>query len=224
MQSEMKRRSTSDIAYLELRRRIVEWELLPFEQLVEETLSTDLQYSRTPLRKALYRLELEGLIVRLPNGRMHVADITVQEVEEIFKTREVLEGLLARDACNKLTDNQMILLSDALSLMKIAAEQDRKMDTVKYGSDFHKIIQEASVNNTAIRFINQINHRIDRYRRIGGKNDPDYDPIRPVIEHTSIYNAFLKRDAELAERLMREHIQSSFIKAKATLENYFNQS
>lgn len=215
-----KRLSASDVAYLEVKRCITEWEYAPGVQLIEENLSRDLEVSRTPLRQALYRLELEGLIIRQPNGRIHVAPITVEEVEEIFKVREVLEGLLAREATAHVTVEHLQRLEDVLELMRRAAEQNRNQDTVKYGSNFHQILHDLSGNHTAMRFLEQLNSRIERYRRIGGYKNPGYVAMRPVEEHQQIFLAVSKGDAAEVEAAMRQHIRHSFYVAKETLELY----
>lgn len=215
-----KRLSASDVAYQELKRAITEWEYAPGEQLVEESLSKELQVSRTPLRQALYRLELEGLIIRQPNGRMNVAPITVEEVEEIYKVREVLEGLLAREATPHITVENLQRLEDILEMMRRSAEQNRKEDTVKYGSDFHQLLHDLSGNETAKRFLEQLKSRIERYRRISGYNNPGYVPMRPVVEHRQILNALSHGDPDEAEEAMRKHIRNSFSVAKETIELY----
>lgn len=220
--SHSKRYSASDVAYFEVKRRITEWEFAPGEQLIEENLSGDLEVSRTPLRQALYRLELEGLILRQSNGRVYVAPITAEEVEEIFKLREVLEGLLAKEASAHITVEHLHRLEDALALMRRAAEQNRNNDTVKYGSDFHQILHDLSGNQTAKRFLEQLNSRIDRYRRIGGYKNPGYNPMRPVEEHEQIFQAIRKGDAADVENAMRAHIRGSLNVAKETVKLYLS--
>ena len=218
-----KRLSASDAAYFEIKRSITEWGYAPGVQLIEENLSKELEVSRTPLRQALYRLELEGLIIRQPNGRIHVAPITIEEVEEIFKVREVLEGLLAREAALCLNVEHLQRLEDVLALMRRAAEQNRNEDMVKYGSDFHQILHDLSGNHTAKRFLEQLKSRIERYRRIGGYKNPGYDPMRPVIEHQQVFEAVRKGDADEVEEAMRMHIRQSFHVAKETMEMYLKQ-
>lgn len=76
--SNQKRISTSDVAYYEIKKRIIELDYEPDAQLREEQLAEEIEVSRTPLRQALYRLTLEGLIVKKPNGRIYVAPITLK--------------------------------------------------------------------------------------------------------------------------------------------------
>lgn len=213
-----RRQSASDIIYEELKRKIVQLEYEPGLTLNEEQLSRETSVSRTPLRQALFRLELEGLVVKLSTGRMFVANLSVQEAEEIFKTRAVLEGLTAREATQNMTEEHIFHLEDIMELMHRSASNDRKMDTIHYGGQFHQILYEPSQNQTAVQFLKQLNNRLERYRRIGGSRNPQYVPMVPVEEHQNILNAIKEKNADKAEWLMRAHINRSLQLAKDTLK------
>ena len=206
--------------YHEIRGKIVEWYFEPLEHLLEEQLVEQFSVSRTPLRQALYRLELEGLVFKASNGRIHVTDITLRHAKEIYCAREVLEGSLAREASMRITQLEIQQLYDKIYLMKLAASENRIMDIVKYGTEFHELIHQLSDNETMMRFIEQIDHHINRYRRIGGKFNPYYDPNRPILEHEEIYKAFLTGNADLVESVMREHIRNSYTTALLAIESY----
>jgi DNA-binding GntR family transcriptional regulator len=181
----------------------------PSKTISEEMLTSELGISRTPLRQALYRLELEGLVIRQSNGRMHVAPMSTQEAEKIFLVREVLEGLVAREATHNITQDQIVRLEDILQLMERAARDNRIHDAIRYGSEFHNLLYEPSRNQTAVDFLNQIKNRLERYRRLGGIKNPRYEPLLPVKEHRDILQAIKAGDAETAEQCMRSHIRRS---------------
>jgi DNA-binding GntR family transcriptional regulator len=218
--SSRKRFSTSDVVYQEVKRGITELEYAPGVQVNEENFAAELQVSRTPLRQALYRLVLEGLLIRQSNGRIHVAPITVIEAEEIYKVREVLEGLMAREATECMQSFHLTQLEDALELMKRAAEQNRAQDTIRHGSNFHQILYSISDNQTAKQFLEQLNSRIERYRRIGGYKNPAYNPLVPTMEHEQILQLIRNKDAIEVEQAMRAHIRRSLEVAKETLQLY----
>lgn len=213
-----KRYSASDFVYQELKKKIIELEYKPEEALSEEMLTGQFGVSRTPLRQALYRLELEGLIVKQSNGRMHVAPISIQEAEEIFKVREVLEGLIAREAAQKITPNEIDRLKDLLALMRRAAQEKRINDAIKYGSQFHHQLYEPSQNKTAINFLAQLRSRIERYRRLSGYTNPMYNTMLPVEEHGAILQAIIEKDEVMAEKEMRAHIRRSLVTTIETLQ------
>ncbi|MEB3100080.1 GntR family transcriptional regulator [Ferviditalea candida] len=213
-----KRQFTGDIIYNQLKKMIIEWEYEPEQMISEEMLTNKLGVSRTPLRQALYRLELEGLVVRQSNGRMHVAPISIHEAQEIFKVREVLEGLIAREATKNITKEQLARMEDTLELMDRAAQDNRKFDALRYGSEFHHYLYEPSQNQTAVHFLSQLNSRLERYRRLGGYKNPKYLPMLPVKEHKDIFEAIATGNADLAEQAMRAHIKRSLNVTIETLQ------
>ena len=219
-----KRKSTSDIAYHEVKQKIIKLEYAPDSPLVEEELSTKLNVSRTPLRQALYRLELEGLIIKQANGRMRIAPITLEEIDEIYKAREVLEGLLAREATLNMNVEKLQKLEDLLVLMKLAAEQNRIEHTVSYGSEFHAVLYSLSNNDTVKRLMKQLDGQIERYRRLSGYMNPKYSPIAPVQEHEKILELVKEGDPIIVEQEMRQHIARNLEVAKETLIHYLEKS
>lgn len=219
-----KRKSTSDIAYHEVKQKIIKLEYEPDSILVEEELSTNLSVSRTPLRQALYRLELEGLIIKQANGRMRVAPISLEEIEEIYKAREVLEGLMAREATLNMNVETMQKLEDLLVLMKLAAEQNRIEHTVAYGSEFHAVLYSLSNNHTVKRLMEQLDGQIERYRRLSGYMNPQYSPLVPVQEHERIFELVKEGNAVKVEEEMRQHIVRNLAIAKETLLQHLGKN
>src|SRR5699024_8543249 len=190
-----------DVIYGKLKNDIIELVYKPAEQLVESTLAEELGVSRTPLRQALYRLELEGLIIKKLNGRMIVADMSMKEAKELFAVREVIEGLIAREATNRIADdkNYDILIREfetVIEYMRVAAGKDKRADVVKYGSQYHAMLESYSRNTVAANVLNQINLLVLRYRRFGIYSDPEYDVQRPVRDHERILKSMKEKDGE----------------------------
>lgn len=214
MSTDNRRLSTIDIIYDKIKQRIIELDYDPNEQLVETNLASEFEVSRTPLRHALYRLELEGLIIKHANGRIAVAPMSIEESKEVFLVREVIEGLIAREATVHIAaadDHDSIIhrLEDITFLMRKAAETNRHQDVVSYGSDFHEILESYSNNATAVNMLEQLNNRIARYRRLGAYKDPGYPSIVPVREHEKVLACIKNKDENGAEAAMRVHIQRS---------------
>ncbi|WP_245237488.1 GntR family transcriptional regulator, partial [Paenibacillus ihuae] len=90
------RRLSKDNTYFELKQKIIDNELKPGQNVHEESLAALLGVSRTPLREAIQRLENEDFLVRQSNGRLKVAPVTLEELEEIFLVRGMLEGHIAK--------------------------------------------------------------------------------------------------------------------------------
>ena len=217
-----RRLSTKDIVYFEIKKRIIEGVLKPNQPINEEKLAAELQISRTPIREALQRLEIEELIIRQSNGRLRVAPISVQEVEEIFHIRSLMEGLVTRDATINATERDIEKLEYYTNRIVEAAENDQRKEVVDYGSEIHTLIYEISGNKTALKILNQLNDHISRYRRIA----PTKSNIRGKVaaqEHMELFKTISKKDHEKAEVLMREHIKNSLAAAIASIEAHISE-
>src|SRR5699024_9954948 len=129
--------STSDYAYTNIKESIITGELKPDEPIVEKQLAQVLEISRIPLREALHRLELEELVVRQMNGRLKVASISVQEVKEIFTVRGKLEGLVVANATENAMPKDIDHLKTILEMIKKSIEEGKIEEILYYGSEFH---------------------------------------------------------------------------------------
>ena len=109
----VRRASGGQVVYAELKRRILSLDLPPGRRLFEPELSQQLQVSRTPLREALRLLLAEDLLEQLPTGGMVVRSLSVEEIEELYSVRAVLEGLLAAEAATRIADES----AEALKLL-----------------------------------------------------------------------------------------------------------
>ena len=92
-----------DVVFNTLRQAILRGELKPGERLMEIQLANKLGVSRTPIREAIRKLELEGLVSIIPNKGAYVTGITRKDVEDIYAIRSLLEGLCARWATAHIT-------------------------------------------------------------------------------------------------------------------------
>ncbi|WP_096187257.1 GntR family transcriptional regulator [Evansella halocellulosilytica] len=215
MINENQRQNTSTLAYEKIRNKIIELELEPGEHIIEVKLSEELNISRTPLRQALNQLQLEGLVMKGTNGRIYVAELDVKDIIEVFHVREVLEGLIIREATNHVTDDDIEQMDHFIQLMKMTAAEKKYDKTVFYGSQFHHRLYGPSGCQTAVRFLEQIKGHIERFRRIPGYRQPDYNVDRVVKEHEELLFLIKQNKPEEAEASMKKHIQRSL---KTTLE------
>ncbi|MCM3743531.1 GntR family transcriptional regulator [Sporosarcina luteola] len=212
--------STKDLAYNELREKIVKGILEPGQPIVEEELAKELEISRTPLRESLQRLELEGLISRGINGRMNVAPISIQEVKEIFIIRGNLEGIVIENAIDNITEREIEHLTHLVEILRMTSSLEDFETIDNYGGQFHEYIYKVSRNTIAVRFLSQINSLINRYRRLAHKCI--IDTKKSVDEHEIILNYIIKKDKENAVAAVNKHILGSMNQAIKTVENYKN--
>ena len=221
MTIESKRYSAKDFVYKELKELIISGKLEPSQQINEKALAEQLDISRTPIREALHRIELEELIVRLPNGRIKVAPVSVEEAKEIFTVRSLLEGLVAKEAAIKISESELSEIKLYTDLLVQAAEQSDSERVILYGDKVHHLLYDVSGNRTAVKILNNMNDHIMRYRGLGPKTSKSRS-VAAAKEHLALYTIIKLRDGEQAELLMREHIKNSLDAAIQSIEVHLN--
>lgn len=214
----LSRISAKDIAYEQIKERITKCSLEPGQQIIKGKLGEELEISRTPLREALQRLEVEELVVRNSNGTFSVAPISVKEVKELFIMRSKLEGILIRDAIDKLNDEHIEYLKYLTTMVKMTSKLENYTDTENFGGKFHKAIYSISENTTVVNIILQLNDRINRYRRLAHNH---YVEIKTSSEeHDVILSHMINGDKDKAEKEIEQHILGAMKVATKAIEMY----
>ena len=210
--------STKDIAYEQLKERIIKCFFEPGQPIVEEELAKELEISRTPLREAIQRLELEGLVVRNSNGRIRVAPVSIKELKELFIMRSKLEGIAIVDAIDNITEEDIKCLSYLAKMVKLTSQMQNQDDTNNFGTQFHSFIYNISRNQTVEKVLFQLNDHINRYRRLAIKHI--IDTKKASDEHEIILEYMISGDKENAESTIENHILSSMNQAVKAVEKY----
>ncbi|KAA0955372.1 GntR family transcriptional regulator [Sporosarcina sp. ANT_H38] len=217
-ENNLSRISAKDIVYEQIKEKIIKCLLEPGQPIVNEKLGKELEISRTPLREALQRLEVEELVVRNSNGTFSVAPISIKEVKELFVIRSKLEGILIRDAIDNLTEEHIEYLSYLTKMVKLTSRLENYTDTENFGGKFHSAIYSISDNTTVVNIILQLNDRINRYRRLAHKHYVDINALSE--EHEFILNYMIKRDKNNAELTIEKHIIDAMKVAVKAVEKY----
>ena len=102
-----------DVVFNTLRQAILRGELKPGERLMEIQLANKLGVSRTPIREAIRKLELEGLVLMIPRKGAEVAEITEKNMRDVLEVRKALEELAVQLACDKITQEELEELEKA---------------------------------------------------------------------------------------------------------------
>ncbi|MBN2314299.1 MAG: GntR family transcriptional regulator [Sedimentisphaerales bacterium] len=179
---------------------ILSQELMPGEKLFQEDLARRLGVSRTPLLRALERLEQEMLVERVPRRGLFVKKMKMTDMLDAFDCREALEGLAARLAAERITKEQVRELQ---SLFAPFRKNPRKANQQAYriaDQRFHQRIIELSDNRMLIQISTLGNVLSISYQQ--GLIRP---PVETLPEHRAIIQAMARHDSALAEKLMREH-------------------
>lgn len=189
-----------------LRTAIIEGTLSPNQRLPELELAQKLGCGRLTVRSALLALEKEGLVVREPNRGARVRDIPLEEVMEVTEARMALEGLLARKAATRLTDET------AQNLLAIIAEMETVVaagDLLRYSElnrKLHRAIREVVGAHIIRQLLEQLDALMARFQfrlaLVPGRAQ------QSLAQHRALVEALVARDPQEAERRMREHLES----------------
>ncbi|GFN23250.1 GntR family transcriptional regulator [Thermanaeromonas sp. C210] len=190
-----------------LREAILTGKFQPGERMVERHLARQLGVSRTPVREAIRKLELEGLVEHVPRRGVVVARISKREAWEIYNIRAVLEGLAARLAAENITARQLERLEELVKAME-EARAGRDMELLqKLHSEYNLLIYRAAESPRLEQMITNLAEYIVGFTKVGYAV-----PGRMATatrEHREILEALKARDADRAEKLARQHIENS---------------
>lgn len=194
--------SLSERAYVKIKKMISDYRFSPGSRLNVEQLARDLGTSRTPIWEAVRRLEQEGLAKNIPNRGVFLVKLTREAAIELYTVREVLEGMAARLAVQRISDKALEKMEKLLQTQeKLVAEEDLVAYS-KSDFEFHACIY-AACGNAILR---------EMLENIKEKARPFEMHITPILtelfnDHQMIVRALHLRDPLLAEVAFREHNQ-----------------
>ncbi|MFF8602078.1 GntR family transcriptional regulator [Streptomyces sp. NPDC015232] len=187
----------------ELRRAITTGELRPGDPIRQDALAARLDVSRVPLREALKALEAEGLVVHHVHRGYYVAELSLADLEEIYRIRRLLETEAVRTALVRAPDG----LADALERVQEEVERAARAGDVTVMAEanrrFHFTLIEASGMPRLVRLITTLWDATDAYRALYYAEDPHRE--RAVHEHRAVVSAVAEGDEEAAVRWLDEH-------------------
>ncbi len=207
MESASTKPSLSDAAYSEIRQALLSGQLEPGQRLSEPEMALQFKTSRSPIREALVRLEHEGFVERLPNGRLRVAALEVRDLEQLYVVRANVEGLAARLATPLLRTVDLEHMGRSVAEMERCVKKGNAAGAISAGQEFHDVMTRECGNQPLVDVLTGLRARISRFRAVVASFG-DYDPDR-VAEHRRILKAFYQRNAEQAEAEMIRHVQRS---------------
>jgi DNA-binding GntR family transcriptional regulator len=193
-----------DVVFKTLREAILKGDLAPGERLMEIKLANQLGVSRTPIREAIRKLELEGLVVMVPRKGAEVAKITEKDLRDVLEVRASLEELAISLACERITDEKIAELKDALEQFRTVIKGKDVTKIAQMDVAFHDVIFEATQNARLVQMVNNLREQMYRYRLEYLKDFSTHSRLDE--EHVKIFEAVSARDIERATALIREHI------------------
>lgn len=198
-------RNASSAATEVIRQAIIDGRLPPGRRLKEEGLARELGISRTPVREALLMLHAEGLVDVAPNRGAAVRSHSVEDLDDLYQLRAVLEGYSTRRAATRLRDDEIRRLRESCDRFEALLYDGGDMsELVKENLVFHQTILDSSGSERLTSMVRQVIELPLVYRSYVW-----YSPEQQRISghyHVQITRALEARDAERAELVMKEHI------------------
>jgi DNA-binding GntR family transcriptional regulator len=215
--TEKKFKSSVDESAAEIRKAILQGKIMPGEQLSEEKLVASLRVSRVILREALRALEAQGYVSFLPNNNVVASNPSREDVHDYYTIAGVLEGLAARLAVERAHPEEIARLRELHQLLREACHKRDLLQYFDANSNFHRFIAELSHNERLYQLIEELRREIQKTRLLS-LNMPqrlDYS----MREHDQIMDAFLKKNPQLAESMMVQHLNNHMKALGKTLDS-----
>lgn len=177
----------------------------PGEKLDQQQLAKQLGVSRSPVREALRTLSAEGLVTTIPNRSAVVTERTLQELEELYFIRGVLEGVAVERSAPHMDDQ---ILDQMANILDKADALDDLEELLFLNNEFHIAAYSAVDQPFFMNYIQQLRNMVAPYNRLFldqvGSKDLAW------ADHRRIYEACLKRDGALAKTEVEKHLEQVF--------------
>ncbi|MBS6160263.1 MAG: GntR family transcriptional regulator [Firmicutes bacterium] len=195
-----------DVVFNTLRRAILKGELKPGERLMEIALADKLGVSRTPIREAIRKLELEGLVVMAPRKGAKVASITERDLNDVLEVRKGMEVLAISLACKRITGEELEKLEIIERDFQRLIESGNLTELAEMDVKFHDTIYHATNNQRLVQLLNNLREQMYRYRMEYLKDIA----VRRTLaeEHKAICQALRERNQQQAEKYVSIHIDN----------------
>ncbi|WP_457336698.1 GntR family transcriptional regulator [Rhizobacter sp. P5_C2] len=193
-------------AYRRIKAAIFDFVLLPGDGFTESDMAERLEMSRTPVREALFRLELEGYVQVAFRSGWSVSPFDFRKLEELYDLRVVLEAT----AVDRLCAAEPMPDLGLLKATWLVPEKERKSDTAEVAAldeAFHATLVSAAGNLEMARVHADVTDGIRIVRRLDFTQPPRISAT--YDEHAKILKAILARRADAAKLMLRTHIEAS---------------
>ncbi len=190
-----------------IRQAIIDGTFSPGERLMEIQLADEMGVSRTPVREAIRKLELEGFVVMIPRRGTYVADISIKDITEIYEIRTCLDTLAAGLAAERITDEELEALNRLLVEIGQHIADNNMEKIVEADTAFHDILYQASRNERLRSIINNLREQLTGIR--GRSMSYPGRLIETMEEHRTLVDSIAARDSERAQEAARVHIENA---------------
>jgi len=163
-----------------------------------------MRMSRTPIREALQRLQMEGFIEIHPNRGVVIPEVSVVEVNETFALRMAVEEFVIREMTPQMTPENIGEMDLYLSRQKEAMERNDVLEYLRHDKDFHDLFFRLYANSLIFNTIQRV---LDRFYSMGTNVLRRPGSVqRSFAEHCAVADAVRNGDGEKAASAMHAHL------------------
>lgn len=202
--TEKKFRASVEDTAGEIRKAILQGKIAPGEQLSEEKLAASFRASRVVLREALRALEAQGYVTFLPSNHVVASNPSREDMHDYYTIAGALEGLAARLAVERAQPEEIARLRELHQLLREACHKGDALQYFDANSNFHRYIAELSHNERLYQLVEELRREIQKTRLLSLHMPQRLD--YSMREHDQIMDAFLKKNPQLAESMMVQHL------------------
>ena len=196
-----------EVVFNSIRGAIISGVLKPGERLMEVQLAEKMGVSRTPIREAIRKLELEGLVVMIARKGAYVADLSIKNITDVLEVRAVLEGLASGLAALRMTDEEIKDLELTARHFEQAMNSNDVEGVIQTDIEFHEKIFKSTRNEKLQQLANSLMEQVQRFRVM--YLNKAIKSTNLIKEHYKIVEAISRRNREMAENIAKIHIQNA---------------
>lgn len=186
--------------YQKLKTQIILLEHGPGKVMREKEIMEEFGVSRTPVRKALMRLEMDGLVRIIPNVGTFVEDVSFQQLKDVFEARSYLVRLSGQLAAKRISKEEITLIHKRIEGMRSTVDAKTLM---RLDGEIHKIINNSTKNEVLAKMLEGLHDQAVRIWVFSGAHDFYWDGLEK--EFADIVDALEQHNEEMAARLMEKH-------------------
>jgi DNA-binding GntR family transcriptional regulator len=209
--------SLSQTVYNYLEKEIVEGRLEAGTRLIPEDFARMLQVSKSPVREALQTLHKEGFVTSKPRGGFFVAEIRIEDIEEIYPIRAALNRVAFRTIVeNEYKPDFISTLEDILKKMEQRVQEDNVKEYFYLNVKLYNFLLERCPNRRVSKMLNQLGKQVLRFRFMSMSNPGHIK--RSLDGHKRLIKALKEKDVEASMRIAEGIIYSALDVLRQILE------
>lgn len=199
--------SLSNNLFNQLRIDILQGKLKPGEKLTEQRVCKEYVVSRTPVREAFQKLEIDGLIETIPNRGAFVVGITTRDIQDMYELRKAYEAIAVRWAIDRITEDEFKELEEAYEFMEFYTMKKDIEKMLNINMHFHQLIYNAAHNRMLLHTLT--NFQIYTKQTKANNSYVQGYMEQVLAEHREIFKAFVDKDAEAGSQAITRHLDNA---------------